>query len=105
MTNEVTIYIPETGQFLQTGRGLGDNLLPEDRDEGYVDYIYMTVYEYFGDGNMADMDGGMLCLKQSFEDIYKDNTKMYVEKLINDSMQFIFDKIYADYTIIECKGA
>ena len=38
------LYVPEMRQIIRIAEGTGDNLLEEDMDAGYVDYIYYDQY-------------------------------------------------------------
>ena len=44
----ILLYVSSEEEFLSLEFGTGDNLLPEDRDEGYVGYI--EIYGYLFDG-------------------------------------------------------
>lgn len=65
---EFTIRMNEFG-YVKISEGTGDNLLREDIDEGYVDYInyeiYDTYYDYLEDNSD---DGGMALLKNPYQD-------------------------------------
>lgn len=60
------------GRFIIFDPGTGDNLLPEDYNDGFVDYVNWqsfdleteTIYE----PAMIEIDGGMLLLKEPYED-------------------------------------
>lgn len=43
--DDLYIFIPDENQIIRISEGSGDNLLPEDTAEGYVDYIYYEQYE------------------------------------------------------------
>lgn len=60
------IFVPGANQFVRISYGTGDNLLREDRAEGYDDYVYITVDE-FNDGWNEDVEGGQLMLKMQKE--------------------------------------
>ena len=51
--------------------GDGGNLLKEDIENGYVDYIYYEIYN--ADDLDNEIDGGMILLKEYFQDKYKSN--------------------------------
>lgn len=65
---DLYIYIPEMQQIIRISEGSGDNLLPEDMAEGYVDYIYYEQYK-IGDG-FPEVDGGQVLLKEIFKEKY-----------------------------------
>lgn len=66
MFNEIFIYVPDAHQILRINEGTGDNLLDEDIDAGYVDYIY---YDQHGlENGLPEVDGGMVLLTELFQD-------------------------------------
>lgn len=67
--NDLFVFVPEMNEIVRIAEGLGDNLLPEDQDKGYVDYIYYDQYELCP--GMTEVDGGQILLKESFRDKYK----------------------------------
>lgn len=66
-----------TGYIYRIAEGTGDNLLQEDIDEGYVDYIYYDYYASFEDiKDDCAYDGGIiytmkLCREMSQEEFLK----------------------------------
>ena len=72
----------DDGLYYHICEGTGDNLMPEDVDDGYVDYIYYDIYNSIKDVHNDDIaDGGMILLKQ----LYKDMT---LEQIINEVKDF-----------------
>lgn len=62
-------YVPELNRILRVAEGSGDNLIYEDVDEGYVDYIYYEIYEpAYG---FPEVDGGMITKKELLVNIYE----------------------------------
>lgn len=59
-------YVPQVGLILRVAEGTGDNLLREDRELGYVDYIYYELYEV-GYG-FDEVDGGMITTREYVAD-------------------------------------
>ena len=61
---DLTILVPSANQIIRISVGTGDNLLKEDIEEGYVDYLNYDIFEVDGitetDG---PSDGGMILLK------------------------------------------
>lgn len=98
---EITVYIPELQEFLYASEGTGDNLLQEDIDEGYVDYVYIETYSYEGGcmESLVEEEGGQMLLKEPFDKVYTDHSG---EKLLADAMKFIYDKKF-DFVRIEPK--
>lgn len=66
---DLFIYVPEKRQIVRIAEGSGDNLLPEDVEKGYVDYIYYEQYELEID--MPKADGGQILLKRLLRDEYQ----------------------------------
>lgn len=66
---DLFIYVPEMRQIIRIAEGSGDNLLPEDVREGYVDYIYYEQYELGID--MPEVDGGQIMLDKLLRDKYQ----------------------------------
>ena len=66
---DLFLYVPEARQIIRIAEGTGDNLLEEDIDAGYVDYIYYD--QYLLDADMSNVDGGMLLLKEMLRDKYR----------------------------------
>lgn len=66
---DAVAYIPELNRILRVAEGTGGNLLPEEVDEGYVDYIYYDIYEpAYG---FPEVDGGMITKKELLVNIYE----------------------------------
>ena len=63
------LYVPEMRQIIRIAEGTGDNLLEEDMDAGYVDYIYYD--QYMLDIDMPATDGGQVLLKGMFRDLFR----------------------------------
>lgn len=60
----------ENGRYFHICEGTGDNLLQEDIADGYVDYIYYSVFDNLNsvsEGN--EDDGGMVLLKEFYRDL------------------------------------
>ena len=98
---EITVYIPELQEFMYVSEGTGENLLQEDINEGYVDYVYIETYSYEGGcmDTLVEEEGGQMMLKEPFDEVYTDSTG---EKLLADAMKFIYDKKF-DFVRIEPK--
>lgn len=69
MFDQIYIYVPETKQIIRICEGTGDNLLDEDIEAGYVDYIYYD--QFVMDPEMREFDGGMVMLTELFRDKFK----------------------------------
>lgn len=66
--NDLFVFVQDTRQIIRISEGTGDNLLPEDVEAGYVDYIYYEQYELETD--IQSVDGGMILLKELVRDKY-----------------------------------
>ena len=64
---DILVFYPSDKLFVRASVGTGDNLLKEDRDEGYVDYLDLEAYKAgldCGDPVFNEHDGGMLMTKK-----------------------------------------
>lgn len=43
------IYLPEKSQLITAVEGMGDNLMPEDKEEGFRNYWSSSLYEIDGE--------------------------------------------------------
>lgn len=81
------IFVPEKKELIKMEHGTGDNLLPEDIAEGYVDYL---LYEQYPeeDKDLEDPDpvSGMVLSKKHIDDL---------EDFILD----VLDDAYGDRTL------
>ena len=67
--DDVFIFVPEMKQIIHISEGTGDNLLQEDEEQGYVDYIYYDQHEL--SNGMPEVDGGQIMLKEMLREKYK----------------------------------
>lgn len=56
-------------QIIRISEGSGDNLLPEDVEEGYVDYLYYSQYGL--SSCIPEVDGGQILLKEILCEKYR----------------------------------
>ena len=89
MQSNILIWNQDAG-FFKINEGTGDNLLDEDIEEGYIDYIVVTELEYNGD-DFEEFDGGDCLLRKLYQD--KFNTVDEVIQHLIDSY-FIPDVNY-----------
>lgn len=69
--------------YIHVTEGTGQNLLDEDEAEGYVDYIYYTIFDSLTDiNNDEESDGGQIMLKE----LYVDHTQ---EEIVKSVLEFI----------------
>lgn len=69
MFDTIYIFVPDAQQIVQISEGSGDNLLDEDIEAGYVDYIYYEQYEL--EPGVPEIDGGIVMLTQLFQEKFK----------------------------------
>lgn len=62
------IYIPETEQLITAIEGTGDNLLPEDEADGFVDYFLTSLYQQNGE-DIDLLDSGQLLSSEYIADL------------------------------------
>ena len=91
MFDTIYIYVPEMKQIVMVSEGSGDNLLDEDIDAGFVDYIYYDTYRMLS--GIQEEDGGMVMLTELFREKFtctKDAIPYVLDMAYgNDSLQFI----------------
>ena len=88
------IYVGEPHyQIVVAEEGTGDNLLPEDIKEGYVDYFMTSTYKQEGDELELIDSGQMLCDK-----LIKD---METEEMIDLLMDYHYGYTPKDYVILD----
>lgn len=85
--NGILLYIPEEKQFLSLAIGTGDNLLREDREQGYDSYIYIQTFTY-DDPDMEETDGGEMMYRIS-EQTYDDD----ITTAVCDAVEFIYGNL------------
>lgn len=61
------IFDYEHKWFVRISYGTGDNLLEEDIEEGFDDYLYITMDKFDNEEWIEDVDGGQMMLKMSEE--------------------------------------
>ena len=62
------LMFPEEKALVVCSEGTGDNLLDEDMEEGYVDYVNLMRYSISldcGEPELVEVDGGMAMFKES----------------------------------------
>ena len=69
--------------YIHVTEGDGTNLLDEDEKEGYVDYIYYTVFDSLHDIHSDnESDGGQIMLKQLYVTLTQ-------EEIVKSVLEFI----------------
>lgn len=76
--------------YWHIAEGTGDNLLQEDIDAGYVDYIYYDNYVNLNAiNNDSTYDGGMVLLKK----LYKEHTLQEIIDIMKENEGVDFKEI------------
>lgn len=86
--DDVYVFVPSKNQIVRIAEGTGDNLLGEDIEAGYVDYIIYEQYEL--DQGMPEMDGGQMMSETLVQSRYNQ---------LADSIPDIMDMAYDDPNI------
>lgn len=69
----ILAYLPKAGLIITWTEGTGDNLLPEDCEEGYVDYVNYQVYKIHNT-QIREFDCGMMMLRNYYSELYKNDS-------------------------------
>lgn len=78
------------GMWYHIWEGTGDNLLPEDVDAGYVDYLNYEYYETLNDVyEQSNYDGGMILLKKLCQDCTIKEILKQVEEFENVKLTLV----------------
>ena len=88
MFDTIYVYVPSMKHLIRVSEGTGDNLLDEDIDDGYVDYIYYEQYELGPD--IKEHDGGQVMLTELFQEQFNST---------EDAVTSVLDMAYGDPTI------
>lgn len=88
MFDTIFIYVPEFKQIIRISEGTGDNLLDEDIEAGYVDYIY---YDQHALGiDFPEVDGGQVMLTEPFQQKFS---------CTKDAIPHVLDMAYGNESI------
>ena len=88
MFDTIHIYVPSMKQIVRVSEGSGDNLLDEDIEAGYVDYIYYAQHAVSID--LPEVDGGQVMLTKLFQEQFS---------CTKDAIPHFLDSAYGDATI------
>jgi len=80
----ILLFLPEQKKFISMEFSYGDNLLSEDRSEGYDGYINYVYHEWDEGEFNSELDGG--------EYLYNSTEKNYGDNIAN-----------AVYDVLECE--
>ncbi len=91
----IWLFIPSKSELLFLQEGSGDNLLPEDEEEGNVDYLDYTCF-MMDCGEVSDGDGGQLMLPYMVQEHYG-----CLADAIPDILEFAYDDMFLDAVILK----
>ena len=83
--DDIYVYVPGLGRIVHVSEGTGDNLLKEDADEGYVDYLNYACYEL--DGGIEESEGGMVLFRSLIHDKFH---------CLGEALPMVFEEAYGD---------
>lgn len=90
----VWFYTPSKNALVCVEEGCGDNLLPEDRAEGLLDYLEITTYS-LDDTELSEDDGGELMLPYMVQEHYG-----CLADAIPDALDFLYGDMFLDAMIL-----
>lgn len=76
------MYDNDKDLFVMAYFGCGDNLMQEDREQGFDDYVNIEVFGIEPPRDVNEEDGEMLLFNQEKADYYKD-----IEKFVHDVLE------------------
>ena len=76
-TRDVVIIDTKQRCMVVAAEGTGDNLLPEDEEQGYKDYAMLSLYSIDGD-ELALVDSGQMMTEKLIADMTEEE---YIERL------------------------
>lgn len=91
------IFVPKMQALIYAEEGTGDNLLAEDRENGYVDYVEYQTYRL--ENSCEEDDGGEWMLTELFREKYPN-----MEACVKDLLTFIYDQEDLPYLILPRKA-
>lgn len=95
MVSNILIWDKDVG-FIRINEGSGDNLFPEDEQNGYVDYIMLDFLEYDG-VEFIEKDGAQVMLTELYQEKFEDATEV---------VRYLIDTIFIpdlEYTYLYMK--
>ncbi len=93
---DIFIYVPAADQLIRIAEGTGDNLIAEDEELGYVDYVY---YEQYGmEQDFPEVDGGQMMTKEMLWEKYDDLTDA-----IPDVLDMAYSNAETEYVLLTRK--
>ena len=92
---DLTIFVPAMREIIRIEEGTGENLLPEDRADGYVDYIN---YDRYDAAAIAEdpLDGGMVMYKEYIRDKYSS-----MIEAVPDILEEVYDNRDLSFIVLD----
>lgn len=98
MFNDLLVFIPKKNVLMSISEGTGDNLLDEDYEEGYQDYVNYNVvsvnHAIEGD-SLNPGEGGMFMYKDIIQEKFTDLTQV-----IPDLLEDYFEDRNLEYQVL-----
>ena len=97
MFSDIMLYIPKTETIIVISEGTGDNLLDEDIEAGYMDYLnyeVADVSEMLSNRSIPE-DGGMIMYEELIQEKFKD-----LKETIPDVLEDIYGTKDIQYQIL-----
>lgn len=74
ISSNILLWHKDIG-YVRINEGTGDNLLEEDTEKGYVDYIMLDFLEYDG-LNFSESEGAQVMLTELFQSKFESETEV-----------------------------
>ena len=101
--DDILGFFPDKGIIIRVSEGTGDNLLEEDIEEGYKDYILYEVFDvndFFTQEQIDSCDGGMIM----YEELVRDKFRNLKECLVSDVIKFVCGEVDKEVVILGVEG-
>lgn len=92
--DDIYVFVPSAKQIIRIAEGDGMNLLAQDIEDGYVDYIYYDQHELGVD--LPEIDGGQVMLTKHFHEKYKS-----MKECIPDVLDMAYGVNNIPYIVLE----
>ena len=101
--DDILGFFPDKGIIIRVSEGTGDNLLEEDIEEEYTDYILYEVFDvndFFTQEQIDSCDGGMIM----YEEFVRDKFRNLKECLVSDVIKFVCGEVDKEVVILGVEG-
>ena len=101
--DDILGFFPDKGIIIRVSEGTGDNLLEEDIEEEYKDYILYEVFDvndFFTQEQIDSCDGGMIM----YEEFVRDKFRNLKECLVSDVIKFVCGEVDKEVVILGVEG-